>query len=176
MKNSINLIDYKGRTSTDNHNQKQKLLRKIAVGLLFIVSTTSVIFFILITFSPLPQLKKQTDKSSFTLSLANDNIIKQAIVKQRLGNIKTILSERSAYAELVEYLQIRLPSGVVILALSINNDNLTVTLGSNSLLAIDSFLEKITNKDVTRKFSKVNLVSLINSENSFIMKLTLNTL
>lgn len=176
MNNSINLIDYKGKLNTESHVKNQKPLRIIAVGLLFIVSASSIIFFILIAFSPLPTLKRQSEKTAFTLSLSNNDIIKQEIIKKRLGNIKGIIEKRSNFDKLLEYLQNKLPSGVAIDSLFINKGNLSITLASKSLQPIDSFLDALTQEESVTKFSKVSLTSLSNSDNTFLLKLTVNTL
>jgi len=179
MNNNINLLDFKSKINTTRSDTKQRNLRIIAISLLFIVSVFSAIILILVALSPLPQLKKQQKIASFNLSLAQADIIKLALVKDRVSSIKLILDKRRYYDRTLETLQSKLPSGVVIENISIKQNNMSFTLSSNSLLLLDNFLNTITNPDESGKeYSNIVLNKLGNkeSENNFSLDISMKTL
>ena len=178
MNNSINLIDYRSKISTSSHSKKQKYLKIIAISLLFTVSTSSIVFFILIALSPLPELRNQYKKVASALALSNDDIIKQEVVKDRVSNVRGIIDERADFDKVLEHIQSKLVSGVAIDGVIMEKNNLSITVTSKSLLLIDNFLNELTSAELENKFPKVSLKSLKNEENSnaFLLTLTLSTL
>ncbi len=66
------------------------------IGLLFIVSVTSVILFILVAISPLPALKEQEASLQQTLTRSKDDVVKFDLLKERMSTINTTLSQRQS--------------------------------------------------------------------------------
>ncbi len=179
MKNSINLLDYKNKIHPKQDHVKHRHLRLIAISLLFLVSSLSMIFFILITLSPLPQLRKQEKIASFNLTQSHPDIIKLALIKERTDKIQELINKRPYYDKTLKTIQEKIPRGVTIDSVEIDKNNFSVTFLSNSLLQIDSFLNEMTKSDETKKeFSRVKIVNLLSGENStsFLLTINLNTL
>lgn len=161
MNNSINLLDYKNKIVVKKNNSNQKTIRLTAIGLLFLVSSSSIIFFILIAFSPLPELNRQHKIASFNLSHAVPEIVKIGLINERADNIKKIIDNRSSYDRILANLQKKLPIGVVFEAISIDKKSITLSISSNSLLRIEEFLNTLKKNDnESEKFSKIVLSSL----------------
>lgn len=161
MNNSINLLDYKNKIEVKKDHSHNRLLRMVAVGLLFTVSALSVIFFILIAFSPLSDLNKQYNSSVASLSGSISDIIRISVVNDRVDSIKKIVDNRQNYDKILDALQSKLPSGVAFESMSINEKTITLSLVSSSLLRIDDFLTELSkNNDKIVKFSNITLTKL----------------
>lgn len=167
MNNGINLLDYKNKAEVKKSYPHSKLLRMIAVGLLFVVSSLSVIFFILITLSPLPELNRQYKNAVFNLSHSISDIIRLGVINDRTDSIKKIVDSRQHYDQIMDVLQSKLPSGVAFESLSIDGKNITFSVTSNSLLRIDDFLTAlIKNNDGSIRFSDITLTKLSSDANN----------
>jgi Tfp pilus assembly protein PilN len=169
MNNSINLIDYRNKIAPRPINRKQKLLRQIAISLLFLSASLSIIFFILTALSPLPDLEKQRKIASFNLSLSDKEIAKLSLINERTDKIRVILDKRVNYDEIIRKFQSTLPSDIKINSMGIQGKNISVVLSSNSLLSLNSFIEKISNDENSKEYSQIKLVGLKsdNSDNAF---------
>ncbi len=161
MNNGINLLSYKNKTEAKTDSQRYKKLRIVAVVMLFAVSTFSVMIFILIAVSPLPELNKQYKFASFTLSNSISDIVRLGLVNDRADTIKKIIDGRSQYDKIVESLQKKLPSGVGFETLEIDKADVNIELSSTSLLEIDQFINELSkNDDPSIKFSQITLSKL----------------
>lgn len=160
MNNNINFLDYKNKVITRRGNTKEKLLRKIALILLFTISSLSVVLFILITLSPLPELAKQRKAASFNLSLADKDIGKLILVKERSDKIQQIIEKRNNYNEDLENFQNILPQGVTIESVSMNQRKMSVELTSNSLRPFNTILDQFANNDKSQEYSKITMTGL----------------
>lgn len=179
MNSGINLLDYKNKIQPKHENNKQRPLRLIAVSLLFIVSVSSVIFFLLVALSPLPQLRKQEKIASFNLTLVHPDIVKLMLVKERTDNIQKLIDSRPYYDKFLNSIQTKLPPGVIIDAVSIDKSNFLITLSSNSLLQLDNFLNELNKSNDSRKeYSKAAITNLSTGDNgnAFHLTVSLNTL
>ncbi len=179
MNNSINLLDYKNKIQPKHINNKQRSLRIVAISLLFIVSLSSIIFFILVALSPLPQLRKQEKIASFSLSTAHADIVKLALIKDRADDIQELVDKRPYFDKVLNSIQTKLPSSVSIDSVDINPQNFSVTLASNSLKDLDTFLNALTEDGTSIKnFSQVKIVSLSSDEkkNGFLLTVNMNFL
>ncbi len=83
MNNSINLLGNKNHVSAPPASRKLKLLRAIAVLLLFGVSAAAVSLSILIAFSPLPQVQQQEQESRQKISQYHPEMTKIALIQDR---------------------------------------------------------------------------------------------
>ena len=181
MNNSINLLDYKNKIQPKHEHEKNKKrsLRTIAVGLLFTVAVFSMIFFILVAISPLPQLRKQEKIASFNLSLAHPDIVKLALVKERTDSIQQLMDKRPYYDRVLNSIQTKLPSGVRINEVSIDKDDFSVTLSSNSLLQLDNFLNELAiASEAKKEFSQIKIKDLSKTDtiNTYLLTINLDTL
>ncbi|HUQ85413.1 MAG TPA: PilN domain-containing protein [Candidatus Limnocylindrales bacterium] len=174
--NNINLLDYKSKINVSKHRNNSSL-RIIAVGLLFLVSAASIVLFILISLSPLPELSKQKKAAEFNLSLSSSEIVKLGLVNDRIQIINNILKNRPQYDQFLNNLQSLLPSGVAIDSFKVEGDILNVTVSSMSLFNINQFLDTIQNADKSQNgFSNILLSNLKidKSDNSFSVTLMIS--
>lgn len=177
MSSDINLLDYNNKKIVPKSTSVQKRLRLAAVSLLFIVSTFSVIIFILISLSPLPDLDRQHKIASFNLSQSISEIVRLGLLKERTDNIKKIIDNRKNYDELIANLQTKLPPGVSVESFNVSDGKITFSITSKSVQRIDEFLnELIKNDSRFEKFSKITLnkISSSSEENVFLASFTIN--
>lgn len=177
MNNSINLLDYKNKVAVTPSSSKQRLLRKIAVGLLFTSATFSIMFFMLISFSPLPQLEETRKRASDTLSSHDKDIAKLILVKERTDNIKQILDTRTKYDEILGSLQSKLPPGTAVKSVQLKEKNISVVVSSKSLLTLDTFLKQIIDSK-TKEYTNIRMSELSTdlSDNNFYLTLNIEML
>lgn len=179
MNNNINLLEKRKTRMAILRFSKLRLLRTIAVSMLFLVSTVSVIIFILISLSPLPQLKRQEQQAILTLSQFRDDMVKISLINERTDVIEDLLSKRRSFDTTLEALQNKLPSEVNVETLSINKNTLSVSVSSKSLALLDTFINNILSAVQAKiDFSKVTLTSLSsdNQTKSYLLSLTLVTM
>lgn len=174
MTSSINLLDFNTKVKTKRTFRGQNILRIIAIGSLFIVSALSIIFFILVAISPIPQLRKQKEDASRTLSLAQTDIVKIALVNERSKAIKSFIDKRENFDEVINYLQSKITPDISIESILMKKDSLYISLTSTSLLSINNFINKVTNNTESLKFSQIVLKSLSRDEGKSIFLLTLS--
>ncbi len=177
MNKGINLLVHNSRTNSNKNGKAFKRLRIIAVGLLFLVSAFSVIFFILVALSPIPQLRNQQKNASFNLSLSNEDIVKLSLIKERTQTAKEVLGKRKNYEMILDSVYKKIPSGVTVDTISIKNNKLLLTLSSKSLMQLDSLISEIRVSESTEKlYSKVDLESLFMEQNTFFLTLNFSTI
>ena len=179
MNTDINLLGKKKKHIGGFQYSKLRLLRLVAVSLLFVVATFSVIIFLLIALSPLPQLKKQEEQALFTLSQFHQDMGKVAYVNERTDAITKLLSQRKQFDKKLDAIQTQIPEGVTVDALSVTANNMSLTVSSNSVEQIDIFINNLLRAvQEKRDFSKVTLTSLSidNQRNLFIFTVALVTL
>src|SRR5256885_552249 len=114
MKYGINLLENKHKATTKPVSNGLKRLRLVAIGSLFFVSAASIVLFLLIALSPLPQLQRQESESRQQLTHYNSDMLKLAIVNERAGAIGSIVASRPSYDKAIEMLKNKAPAGTEI--------------------------------------------------------------
>jgi hypothetical protein len=161
MSNGINLIATKNQSFLAPLLDKIKILRFIAVTLLFIVSVASVILFILIALSPLPALRTQEQTSLATISAYHTDIAKVMILQERVTSIDGIIAKRGNYTTILDALKSKLSGSTEIISLQISKKSVSVTVVSDSLSEMNSFIDGILSETGTKKvFSQATLSNL----------------
>lgn len=179
MSNGINLLNYKNKEKVKNAATTHKKLRIASIVLLFVVSSFSVMVFILIALSPLPELNKQYNFASFTLSQSTRDIVRLGLVNERSETIKKIIDKRPQYDKIFEYLQNKIPGSITIEAFTIKEKVIALEISSTSLSDIDKFLIEIAREDnLSIKLSKVILskFSIDSTKNRFVANVDINIL
>lgn len=169
---SINLLDFKVKATPKRSFKAQKALRLTAIGLLFTVSFLSVVFFILVALSPIPQLNKQKDNLAATLSASHGDVAKLYIVNDRVNAISSFITQRQQFDSKINYIQSKISPGVSIDGISAEKKSLVVTLSSKSLLPLNKLINEISNVEQAPKdFSNVRLKALTRDEenNKFLL-------
>lgn len=165
MNEGINLLESNKKTNSVIPLKHLQTMRIIVVGLLFIVSVSSVILFILVTISPLPTLQKQEQSLEQSVTLSKDYIVKLALVKERTKAIAQFLANRQDFDQTLEILESKLTGDATIIAIQATNTGMTVTAESSSLQDVDNFLNGLIALVQQKKdFSQVTLINLTNDQ------------
>lgn len=160
MSNTINLLDDK-KNKVLAKTDSLRALRLSAISFLFIVSALSVILFILISLSPLPNLRNQERLAIATLSQYHTDMVKLFWVKERTDTIATFLAKRTSYDKSLEAIQSKLPDGVEVQSLEVEKNTVSLTVSSNSLDLLNTFVSNLTTSVNEKKnFSQITLSSL----------------
>lgn len=179
MSSGINLVVTKNRSVFAPIFDRIKTLRLLAVVLLFGVSVSSMILFLLIALSPLPTLKKQESTSLFTLAQFHTDMARLALLNERVENISKIIEKRTDYNKVIDELRNKLPSDSTITGLDIGKKTVSVTVTSQSLASIDAFLSSvIADTGINKSFTHANLntLSLDPARGTYLLTLDLTTL
>lgn len=144
MSNDINLLLHKPITLSKSFTRRVKLIRLVALLLLFTVPTGTIILFLLIFFSPLPSLQ-QKEKDLLTSA----NIIRQktasvAFINERVMNSVQFIAPRSIYRKALQESISSLPSGVTINTLDMESDKMTLIAVSPSLSLLKTYQGNLT--------------------------------
>jgi Tfp pilus assembly protein PilN len=175
MNNNINLLGHKDQVAVPRASQRLKLLRVIAVLMLFGVSAASVILYILIAFSALPQVQLKERQAKTTLAQSYPEMTKIALIQDRINGISLILSQRNQYQKVIESLQNKMPAGLKIYQISISKKNATLTVTSNSLDTLETFLSNLIDSVKAKQgYAQVTLNSLISDDQSGKFSLTVS--
>lgn len=166
MNNSINLLGHKDRNGIKPASGKLKLLRTIAMLLLFGVSAASIVLYILISFSALPQVQQQERQALQTLFSAHPDMTKIALIEDRLAGITTILSQRSKYDTFLDSLAAKMPAGITMQQVSMKEKNVSVTVRSESLETLNIFLDQLVDATGANKDYAQVILNNINSEDT----------
>lgn len=176
MNNGINLLDPHNKTESVIASKRITAMRFTAIALLFIVSVSSIVLFIMVALSPLPELQRQEQSLRLTLSEQSTDIAKVAVLNDRANAIDSLLKERRSYEELLQLLQAKLPSNVSINALRVLDNSVQVTVESNSLSELDTFIAGLIQYINEKKaFSQLTLSNLStdNVRNNYSMTINL---
>lgn len=179
MNEGINLLEPSSRKTKNDFLRKLQPMRLAMVGILFFVSVTAVILFIMVTISPLPSLQAQEQTLQSTLARSKDTIIKLALINDRTTTIQSLLAKRQTPSNAFSLVQRKLDSTMTVISLQSDSTGMMITVDSSSLLSIDSFLNGLIDYVQNKKmFSQVTLVSLTNdvSSNAYEATVQLNYL
>ena len=160
MSSGINLASTTSESVSQQISPHIRTVRYIAIGILFLVATTSVVFFILIATSPQSRLKQEESDSQATLSKYNTEIVKLLRAQERLTTIDSIIKQRPSVTNMTESVGGKLPSEVTLQAFKVKGKTLTVTVGSNSLTSIDNFINQTKDAVKTKEYARVVLTDL----------------
>jgi hypothetical protein len=167
MNEAINLLEPRKKGASEVLLRRLDKTRVIMTGILFIVSVASVILFILVALSPLPALQNQEQTMQDTLARSKNDIVKYELVNERLDAISTTLAKRQVLDQDLSLIESKIPPDVRIIEIKANNLNVTMTVESQSLQSLDSFLNgligyvqnKISFSDVTMSALTTNSVN-----------------
>lgn len=176
---SINLLKTKKQTAATSSIKELFLLRWIAIGLLFVISSLSIILFLLIALSPLPRLQKQRENDLRTLSSYHPEMAKFYLIEERLKSSGLILDKRRNFDELLTTLIDQIPNQLSVMSFSLKDKNISITVNSTSLSSINTFFEDLVALvDSKKAFSSVVLADLTvnQQQNSFSATVNLTAL
>lgn len=175
MSEGINLLNPEKKNVRTKAFLRLEGLRLFAGSLLFLVSTASVILFILVAISPLPKLQQQQHSLELTLAESKKDIAKLAYVNERSASIKTILTRRQSLETTLGLIESKLPSGARVTALRADKNIITVIVTSKSLQSLDEFLNGVTAFVASKTaFSQVTMTELTSDETDNVYAMTLS--
>jgi hypothetical protein len=142
MNKDINLL---GNVKKPNEVLRTRIryLRYLAVSLLFLVSTASVVLFILIAFSPLPALQKTEQEALTELSQYHPKIAKYLFLNERLTKLQEMMKERRTFSGALLLAEQELPQGASITGAGMEDKTVRITIASKSLLPMDTFINSL---------------------------------
>lgn len=149
-------------------------MRAIAMVLLFGVSAASIILYILIAFSPLPQVQEQERQALSTISNSKGDMAKIALLQDRLIGIATIIKQRTNYDATLDSIVGKMPPGITIFQITTNNKDITLTVRSHSLEALTTFVNNLTEATKTKEYTKITLNSILSDDESGMFSLTVS--
>jgi hypothetical protein len=179
MNERINLLEPNKKTASLISVQHFQVMRFVVISLLFIVSVSSVVLFVLVSFSPLPALQKQEQTLEQNLSQSKSDIAKVALLHERTSSISTFLSTRQMLDQTIGLIESKFSGDMKVISLQTDNSVTTVTVESSSLQNLDNFLNGLIVLVQQKKgFSQVILVDLANdsSNNDYEVTVRLNSL
>jgi len=158
MNKGINLLGRKIQTPVTKAVERLKLLRVIAISLLFIISVSSIVLFLLIALSPLPSLQKKEQSVLKVLSAEHSDIAKLEITKERLGISSAIIDKRNDFSKSVEKIISKMPTGLSISAVKMKNKDVSIIVSGESLSSLENFIDTLTKaSDEKKDFTSVTL-------------------
>ncbi len=152
------------------------LLRLISIFILFGVGLLSVVLSIFITLSPLPQLQEEEANLKSQLEYYSLDINKLAFINERSNFIRGIIQKRSQPQRKLELIQEKIPSGVKLDEIILNNKTYTIKFSSTNLSLLDELANSIVSlTGPGKQFSKLFLTSISSSslDQNFVMTLDL---
>ncbi|PIP75067.1 MAG: hypothetical protein CO135_03250 [Candidatus Levybacteria bacterium CG_4_9_14_3_um_filter_35_16] len=156
MSNYINLIQNKDE-EINKEKKRIKILNFIAASFLTIIVLCAIIIFIISTQFSLASIKKDQNTAIFGISQLKDKAGKLLMVNDRIKGIAEILNKRKDYSNISNSLLELVPQGVVIKSFSFDKDNVGISVSSNSLALINTFLNSLISFSSQKKLIK-NLV------------------
>ncbi|HSX08908.1 MAG TPA: hypothetical protein VLF93_02035 [Candidatus Saccharimonadales bacterium] len=167
MNEGINLLEPNKKTTSTEFIKRLQLMRAVVVSLLFIVSVSSIILFILVILSPLPALKKQEQSLQETLALSRNDIVKYDLIKERTTSISKFLANRPKLDEEIGLIESKLTGGTAVTQIKIDTGGTTITVESNSLQDLDNFVNGMIDLVQQKKeFSKATMMDLTSNQNN----------
>lgn len=178
MSSNINLLGNKIENKTlSKFFTKISILRFIATGLIFVVSVSSIILFILISISPLPALQEQEKAVGEALAQQSSDIATIAVINDRSKDISRLLAQRQSFDTIIDRVRSKMPNGMSVTAFTVTKDTLSITVASKSLSSLDQFINKLIQAAEEKKdFSRVTLGDLAIEGDIFLLKVTVTLL
>lgn len=153
MNSSINLLQQKD----DQLIKKQERLKilKLTAGIsLAVVAFLSIIIFILNMQFSVTSIKNEQNSIINSISSLKDKSAKIVLVNDRIKGISEILKQRKDYSGLIEKVLVLVPSRAKITSFEISKDTLSMTVSSNSLLSINTYLNDMIKLSQDEKLIK----------------------
>jgi len=160
MSNDINLLPRKPSTLSRSFSKRNKLIRAIAIALLFIVPTFTVILFLFIYFSPLPSLQQQESSLLVNASTFQQKTASVAFINDRVAKSTQFIALRSAYKDAFQEIIGQLPPDVTVNSLSMQSNTLTLSVISTSLSSLKTYQDSLTNLKSGQVLQKIKFQTI----------------
>ena len=175
MNKGINLLGEKKQKPLSPVLRKIEVLRVVAIGLLFTVSSASVILFLLIFLSPLPALQQKEKEALSAIAQYHNDIGKMQLIDDRLKSSAIIIKKRNNFDEKLSTIYNVMPQDLSVTGLVMREKDVEITVSSSSLSSLEKFIENLTKDSEEKKnFSEVSLKSLVTDEKKRVFVLIVN--
>lgn len=173
MRNEINLLPPK--KSQGKENKQARTLRLVSIGILFLVTSLSVVAFLLTVFSPLPGLKKEEEAASRELDAYQIKAVRYLVANKRLSEIQSFLQKRYKYPEVLSSMESTNDENITFTGISMSNQSVTLNASSQSLESLNSIFIDLSRKSENEKlFSNFIVSGLTYSSTDNLYKVGLN--
>ncbi len=137
-------------------------MRFFSITLLFVVTVSSVMVFLLKLQLPISRLQQEEKKLQSDLALLHNRRVKYFVLNDRLQNISTVMAKRSNLEKLLNLITQEIPSKSVIESLKVDAKQVSLNITSSSLTPLNTYLDNLLAKNSQQKtFKKVSLDTLI---------------
>lgn len=161
MNDGVNLLEPNKNAGPGNLLHHLQLMRIITISLLFIISATAVIVFILVSISPLPGLKNQEQSLEQTLLQSKSDIVKLSLVNDQTNAISMLMTSRETLNVPLSMIKYYISSDMTVDTIQVDDKTITMTVESQSLKSLDTFLNGIIGYVQEKKvFANATLVDL----------------
>lgn len=161
MINDINLLTSQDRKDKTKLLRRLRLLRFVAIGFLSLVGFASVVLFILIAASPLPDLKKKESSSLATLATLHQKLGTHLLILNQIQDVSSLLQTRPHYDEKLDTLTALFPKSFILIGYSFTSTDASLNLAAGSVEDIEAFLQKIrTLIDQKTTYSQATISSI----------------
>lgn len=164
MNNDINLLHTVTSHRSPQLARRMRIFRTISVTFLFLVVTSSIVLFLLTTFSPLPRIQDQEKElllefSSGSLQQKTDSYF---LTKVRVGDITKLLANRSRLLDGYTIITDTFSGGITIKTLNAEKEKMIVSVSSVSLLDLQNAIDKMS--EVLKSDKKIDSIFISNIE------------
>lgn len=137
------------------------ILRMISLIFITLVVAASISLFFLILSSPLPSLRSQENATKQKLAEYQDLAQKYFVIRERLGQISSVVDQRGKYEVFMRDIASAVPVGAQIDELKIEDASVSIIVSSQSLLTLQSFIDTMQNLKIdNKKLSELQLSTL----------------
>lgn len=144
MNKDINLIRAKSQNPLTRLFDKIVLIRVLAVSLLSLVAAVSLAFFLLVAFSPLPQLQQEEKTKKTQIQLLHRRMGVVLGTQERLTAISSLLNTRSDIGKLMEQMDAKLPEDVVLSGFTVEDGLAKIKFTSSSIFSLEQAIKQIS--------------------------------
>lgn len=137
MNSDINLIK---RETSKISAKRLKYLRIASIVIASLVALTSVALFITTRQNSLESIKAEQNSLLQNISSLQEKAAKLNFLSDRLRNVESITNERKNYIKTVSAILDGLPSDVLTTSLTLDKNEVLLTVSSSSLSSINEFL------------------------------------
>jgi Tfp pilus assembly protein PilO len=168
MNSDINLVKKEIRSTAN----RLKIIRAIALALALLVAISSTGLFLITRQNSLDSIKAEQDTLLQNISQLGQKAAKLNFLNDRIRNIENILNERKNYVDSVDMLLSGTPSNVSVVSLTLDEQDMLLTVNSSSLAAINDFLSStITFVEEKHLLKDLTIESLSAQSNQYTLTL-----
>lgn len=175
MNTNINLIQPADKEFLE-HQKRIRAANIVAVAFPILVGAMSLIIFLITQAIDPVSIRKQQEEVISEISKLQDKKINLFILNNRLDNIAGFIKNRRDFSENINTLLSRMPENVIIQRLEMDDKDLTFTISSASLRAIDDLINTLIDMAEKKEIiSSVVLDTLTFNENDISYSVSLKS-